>query len=79
MHPSNVRNYTHALKQREFLDMSCTRTKAIGMPNWTYTKNHRQLRATESKRNNLSQGKACHLAIQHQMVGLENLNTNNII
>ena len=44
---------------------------------WPYTKNCRQLRNAESKRNHLLQGGAHQWVIQHPLVSPENIHTSN--
>lgn len=51
----------------------------LDRPAFSPTKNYRQLRDAESRRNSLTQGRAHALGIQYQMVGPENVHTSNII
>jgi hypothetical protein len=50
----------------------------IGKAHPPHTKNYRQLRNAESRRNRLPQGKEQQLVIQYQVVSPENMYINNM-
>lgn len=86
--PGNVRSYTLKvspgwLPQPELNKDNSNRQAKTDREKskWSqlYTKNDRQLRDAEGRRNSLPQKRAHQLVIQHQMVSTENVHASSII